>query len=75
VGKDELAGEITKQLEEQVGRAPDQVTCPQDLKGEVGVEERCELTDGGDTYGVNVTVTSVEGKDIKFDIKVDDKPS
>ena len=74
VAKDDLAGEINKRLEEQVGRAPDSVTCPKDLKGEVGVTERCELKDGNDTYGVTVTVTGVEGADVKFDFKVDDRP-
>lgn len=74
VGKDDLAGEISNQLKEQVGRAPDKVTCPADLKGEVGTKERCELKDGSDTYGVLVTVTGVDGTDVKFDIKVDDKP-
>lgn len=75
VAKSDLAEEIGKQLEQQVGRAPDSVRCPEDLKGEVGTKERCELKDGSDTYGVTVTVTGVEGADIKFDIKVDDKPS
>ena len=69
-----MASEISNQLKEQVGRAPDKVTCPDDLKGEVGTKEKCELKDGADTYGVTVTVTSVDGTDVKFDIKVDDKP-
>jgi hypothetical protein len=75
VAKGDLAAEITKRLEEQVGRAPDSVTCPEDLKGEVGVTERCELKDGPDTYGVTVTVTAVDGADVKFDFKVDEKPA
>lgn len=75
VDKKDLAGEISNQLKEQVGRAPDSVTCPEDLKGEKGVKEKCELKDGNDTYGVTVTVTGVEGKDVKFDIKVDENPS
>jgi hypothetical protein len=75
VAKNDLAGEISNQLKQQVGRAPDSVTCPDDLKGEVGTKERCELKDGSDTYGVTVTVTSVKGTDVKFDIKVDEKPS
>jgi hypothetical protein len=51
------------------------VTCPSDLKGVVGTTLRCTLTDSGETYGVGVTVTKVEGDDVKFDTKVDDKPS
>ncbi|ULE32298.1 DUF4333 domain-containing protein [Mycobacterium sp. IDR2000157661] len=74
VDREDLAGEINKRLEQQVGRAPDSVTCPQNLRGEVGNTERCELKDGDDTYGVTVTVTKVEGTDVSFDFKVDDRP-
>jgi Domain of unknown function (DUF4333) len=74
VDKDELAKEISAQLEKQVGRAPESVDCPENLKGEVGATTRCTLTDAGDTYGVNVNVTKVEGTDVRFDLKVDDEP-
>lgn len=74
VDKNDLAKEISAQLEKQVGRAPESVDCPDDLKGEVGATTRCTLNDGGDTYGVDVNVTKVEGADVKFDLKVDDKP-
>jgi hypothetical protein len=33
-----------------------------------------ELADAGQTYGVNVAVTSVDACNVKFDIKVDDQP-
>lgn len=75
VDKGELAKEISAQLEKQVGRAPESVECPDDLKGEVGATTRCTLNDGGVTYGVDVNVTKVEGTDVKFDLKVDDQPS
>ena len=75
VDKDAVAEQISEQLTQQVGRAPESVTCPSDLKGEVGATLRCELTDSGDTYGVTATVTKVDGTNVKFDIKVDDEPS
>ena len=74
VDKGELAKEISVQLQKQVGRAPEPVDCPDDLKGEVGATTRCSLNDAGQTYGVNVDVTKVDGTDVKFDLKVDDKP-
>src|SRR5262249_8818753 len=74
VDKGELAKEISNQLKQQVGRAPDSVECPDNLKGEVGATTRCTLKDGSDTYGVNVNVTKVEGTDVNFDLKVDDQP-
>ena len=75
VGKDDVAGEISTQLKQEVGRAPESVTCPEDLKGEVGATLRCELDDKGEKYGVTATVTKVDGSNVKFDIKVDDEPS
>lgn len=74
VDKGDLAKEISAQLEKQVGRAPESVDCPDDLKGEVGATTRRTLCDGGGTYGVDVNVTKVEGTDVKFDLKVDDQP-
>ena len=74
VDKDKVAQEISDQLEGEVGRAPESVTCPGDLKGEVGATIRCKLEDAGVTYGVEVKVTKVDGNDVKFDIKVDDEP-
>ena len=74
VHKNDLAKEISAQLEKQVGRAPESVDCPEDLKGEVGATTRCTLNDAGETYGVDVNVTKVEGADVKFDLKVDDQP-
>jgi hypothetical protein len=74
VDKRELAKQISAQLEQQVGRAPDSVDCPDNLRGEVGATTRCMLKDGDDAYGINVNVTKVEGTDVKFDMKVDDQP-
>ena len=40
----------------------------------VGASQRCTLRTGADTYGVTVTVTGVQGTDVKFDIQVDTRP-
>jgi Domain of unknown function (DUF4333) len=74
VNKDDVAKQITDQLTQQFGRTP-AITCPDDLKGDVGATTRCHLTDQGTTYGVTVTVTSVANDDVKFDFKVDDQPA
>ena len=55
------------------GKQVDEVSCP-DLPAAVGATERCTLKAGGDTYGVTVTVTSVQDNDVKFDIQVDQTP-
>ena len=56
------------------GKQVDEVSCP-DLPATVGASERCTLKAGADTYGVTVTVTSVQGTDVKFDIQVDQTPT
>lgn len=62
-------------LEQQVGTRPD-VSCPHDLAAKVGATTRCTLTAEGldGTYGITVTVRSVENGKAHFDVKVDDQP-
>ena len=74
VDKKDVAQEISDQLQQQTGEKPDSVTCPDNLKSLAGATLRCTLVDARQTYGVNVTVTSVEGSHVKFDIKVDHQP-
>ena len=74
VDADELADEVSTQLEATVGQAPDDVECPEGLDAEVGAETRCTLTDGDTTYGVSVTATAVEDDEVSFDIAVDEEP-
>ncbi|MDP3967443.1 MAG: DUF4333 domain-containing protein [Nocardioides sp.] len=74
VESDQLAQEVSDQLETTVGQAPDDVDCPDGLDAEVGAETRCTLTDGDATYGVSVTATAVEDGEVSFDIAVDGEP-
>ncbi|WP_345522102.1 DUF4333 domain-containing protein [Nocardioides conyzicola] len=71
VDKSKLEDEISSKLEAQVGTAPDDISCPKDLKGKKGTTMRCTLTAGEDKLGVTVTVTSVDGKQVNFDAEVD----
>ena len=74
VDKKQVASVISDRLAQQVGRRPDAVTCPDNLKGVEGATLRCQLTDGSDKYGISVTVTNVDAGDVNFDFKVDDHP-
>lgn len=74
VDKNQVARVISDQLSQKVGKAPDAVTCPDNLKGVVGATLRCELIDGVNKYGVQVVVTNIVGGDVKFNLKVDDQP-
>ncbi len=72
IGKGTVAREITEEIGRRIGRAPESVTCPADLKGDVGATVRCMLTDRGETYGV--TVTTVDRGELAFDFTVDEQP-
>lgn len=74
VDKSVIAGELSDQLTEQVGRKPDSVTCPDNLKGVEGAKLDCELVDGSETYTVTVTVTGVDAGDVQYSFKVADHP-
>lgn len=67
--------EVSARLAEQVGVAPDDVSCPADLVGLVGEELRCVLTADTDELGVTVTVTEVDGTEVGFDVQVDEEIS
>ena len=70
VEAESLEQEISAQLEEQIGTAPDDVSCPDDLVGEEGETMRCTLTAGEDELDVDVTVTSVDGEDVYYQFEV-----
>ena len=76
VTAEETAAKAEDALEEQIGTRPD-ISCPDDLEAEEGAETRCTLTAGEDPteYGVTVTVTSVEGATVNFDVEVDSEPA
>mgnify|MGYP002737191960 FL=1 len=50
--------------------------CPSDLTAEVGATMVCVIGDPaqGNTYDVTITVETVEGEDVGFDIQVADTP-
>lgn len=74
VDSEEIATQAAAVLEEEVGQAPDDLTCSEDLPAQVDASIRCELTGDGHTYGVTVTTTSVEGDEVNFDVVVDEEP-
>ncbi|MGW5878515.1 DUF4333 domain-containing protein [Nocardiopsis terrae] len=75
VSAEEVAEKSMEMLAEQPAGAPDEFTCSEDLPAEVGAEIRCELTNGGESVGVTITTTSVDGDRAEWDIKVDDAPA
>jgi hypothetical protein len=74
VSQSSLEDEVMQQMTEYAGVAPDKIECPEDgLRGEVGENVRCTLFAGGDTVGITVTVKSVDGTTVDFDIEADDE--
>jgi uncharacterized protein DUF4333 len=75
VSKEEVAEQASAALGKKVGREPDDVTCEDDLKAEVGETVRCELTVDGEKQGMTATATSVDDDNVKMNFKVDDTPN
>ena len=74
ISKEQLAKTVKEKLEAQVGEKADSVVCDGTLPAKVDATQKCVLTAGGTKYGVTATATSVDGDNVKFDVKVDDEP-
>ena len=68
LAKGDVAGRITQKLTDAASNKPDSVDCPGDLSARVGAQLDCSMKVKGASYNVNVTVTSVNGSDVKFDM-------
>ncbi|WP_030483473.1 DUF4333 domain-containing protein [Nocardioides aequoreus] len=75
VSTDDLEEQITTQLTEKVGRAPESVTCEDPLPAEEGERVRCLLKDGETELDVDVTASEVDGDNVRFDIQVEEAPN
>lgn len=73
VNSDELAEEVSANMEQEFGQAPEDVSCPDDLPAEVDASVSCELTADGRTYDVTVTTTAVEGTDVEYEALVEEE--
>ena len=60
VSAQEMEQMISDQLTPQLGEQPDSVVCPTDLETDLGASVTCEVTAGGETHGVMVTVAAVD---------------
>ena len=75
LSKDEIATQAKAALEKVVGQTAPPIDCPEDIPAEVGGTTTCTMhADEGD-YAVSVTITSVDGEDVKFDVQVADTPT
>ena len=75
----EVEQEATASLAESQGVPLDEMPpleCPSDLAAEVGATMVCVIGDPaeGNPYDVTITVETVDGEDVGFDIKVAEQP-
>jgi len=66
---DALESTIEQQFQQQVGRAPESIDCPE-LPGVVGESVDCALVDQGEDLSIRVTATAVEGTEVSFETEV-----
>ena len=69
------ASDVEAQAEEQFSQQfpVDAVACDEDLPAEVDAEIVCTLESEGKTFEMTVTVTSVDGDDVNFDLELTDE--
>lgn len=68
VKKDDVVNQITAKMTDAAGNKPESVTCPDELKAEVGAQTNCQMKVKGQPFNVNVTVTDIKGDSVKFDM-------
>jgi hypothetical protein len=74
VAKGEVEKNISATLSAKFGEPPKNLECPSSLPAKVDSKITCLLTaPDGVRRDVFVTVTSIDGSDVKFNFKVDDK--
>jgi hypothetical protein len=76
ISKSDLEQGAMKQLTANVGKQCPQITCPGNLKAEVGAKVVCSMPIDGKTYDVNIAVDSIDSstKTAHYAVQVADKP-
>ncbi|WP_018180789.1 DUF4333 domain-containing protein [Jongsikchunia kroppenstedtii] len=74
VTKTNLANTLKTQIN-QNGTAANQVKCKDALDGKVGATQVCAVKVNGQWYTANITATSIDGKEVNFNYKVDPQPT
>lgn len=82
IGKTVSAGTVEEQIVAKFGPpfddggiGPATAECPEDLKGEVGATIECTVKDAnGRDYPLTVTVTAVEGDQVRFSMREPPQP-
>lgn len=70
VSAQDLQNMLSSQLGAQAGSPPDSVVCPGELDTNIGASITCQVTTRGETHPVNVTVASIQGNAVRFQVQV-----
>jgi hypothetical protein len=66
------AQSVVDLVSKQTGFKPTDVTCPNDVKADVGVEFECTFTGPENTpYAAHMKIVKVEGEQVVFDINTE----
>jgi hypothetical protein len=68
VDKKDVQNTVSSNVEKNLGKKPDSVTCPNDLTGKVGATLDCQAKLGGASFTVSLKVTSVDGDIVHYDV-------
>ena len=71
VTKDDVEKQIADKMRDAQGNEPESVSCPQDLQPKVGATVTCTMQFDGRPVDVVVTVTSIDGDNVNFDMVSD----
>jgi hypothetical protein len=70
--RDQVEKRIVVLLREEVGQTPPEPACPDGLPAKVGSKMRCLITFPDGLLDVDVKVTEVRGKEVRFDVAAAD---
>jgi hypothetical protein len=74
VSRGALTNAIRSDFTGDEGHTPDSVSCPTALPGVVGASVPCTITDRGNTYPVTVSVVSLHGTNVTYNVSIADLP-
>jgi hypothetical protein len=74
VAKADIEQQAMKQLSASVGKESPPITCPSGLAAKVGTKLVCSMPIEAKQYDVTITVSAVEGTNVKYAVEVGDKP-
>lgn len=64
--ENDVEKQLSQILEEKTGTKPDKIDCPDDLPGKKDAVLECTVSDASGDRAVKLTVTDVDGSDIRF---------